>query len=82
MCALLRCYLEFRQFEANFPPKKLKLRRVAKNVAKFESGSWAGLKYYTDLNSSLRERVDQINSKTVNRQKTETYVVKNPKPSK
>ena len=51
-------------------------------MAKFESGSYAGLKYYTVLNSSLTERVDQIDSKTVNKQKTETYVVKNPKPSK
>ena len=51
-------------------------------MAKFESGSYAGLKYYTVLNSSLTERVDQIDSKTVNKQKPETYVVKNPKPSK
>ena len=51
-------------------------------MAKFESGSYAGLKYYTVLNSSLTERVDQIDRKTVNEQKTETYVVKNPKPSK
>ena len=51
-------------------------------MAKFESGSYAGLKYYTVLNSSLTERVDQIDSKTVNKQKTETYIVKNPKPSK
>ena len=42
----------------------------------FDSGSYAGLKYYTLLNSSPTERVDQINSKTDNRQKTETYVVK------
>ena len=51
-------------------------------MAKFESGSYAGLKYYTVLNSSPTERVDQIDRKTVNRQKTETCVVKNPKPSK
>ena len=51
-------------------------------MAKFESGSFAGLKYYTVLDSSLTERVDQIDSKTVNKQKTETYIVKNPKPSK
>ena len=51
-------------------------------MAKFESGSYAGLKYYTVLNSSLTERVDQIDSKTVNKQKPVTYVVKNPKPSK
>ena len=51
-------------------------------MAKFESGSYAGLKYYTVLNSCLTERVDQIDSKTVNKQKPETYVVKNPKPSK
>ena len=62
--------------------KKLKLKGVAKNVAKFESGSYAGLKYYTVLNSSLTERVDQIDSKTVNKQKPETCVVKNQKPSK
>ena len=40
------------------------------------------IKYYTVLNSCLTERVDQIDSKTVNKQKPETYVVKNPKPSK
>ena len=51
-------------------------------MAKFESGSFAGLKYYTVLDSSLTERVDQIDSKTVNKQKMETYIVKNPKPSK
>ena len=51
-------------------------------MAKFDSGSYAGLKYYTVLNSSLTERVDQIDSKTVNKQKPETYVVKNPKPTK
>jgi len=51
-------------------------------VAKIDSGAYAGLKYYTVLNSSLTERVDQIDRKTVNRQKTETCVVKNPKPSK
>ena len=63
-------------------PKKLKLRGVAKNVAKFKSGFLAGLNYFTVLNSSPTERVDQIDRKTVNRQKTETCVVKNPKPSK
>ena len=55
---------------------------MAKNVAKFESGSYAGPKYYTVLNSSLIERVDQINSNTVKKQETETFEVKNPKPSK
>ena len=51
-------------------------------MAKFESGSMAGLKYYKVLNRSLTERVDQFDSKIVNWQKTETYVVKNPKSSK
>ena len=51
-------------------------------MAKSKPGPYAGLKYYTVLNSCLTERVDQIDSKTVNKQKLETYVVKNPKPSK
>ena len=33
------------------------------------SGSWAGPKYYTDLNSSLTEKVDQIKNHTINKGK-------------
>ena len=36
------------------------------------SGSWAGLKYYTDLNSSLTEKVDH----TINKGKMKTFVLK------
>ena len=49
---------------------------MAKNVANFESGSWAGLKYYTVLNSSLTEKVDQIKKLTVNKGKMKTFVSK------
>ena len=75
-------YFEVRQFEAKFSQKNPIQRKVAKNVAKVESGSYAGLKYYTVLNSSLTERVNQINRKTVNKQKTETFEVRKYKAIK
>ena len=42
---------------------------MAKNVANFESGSYADLRYYTFLNSSLIEKVDQIKNQTINKGK-------------
>ena len=41
---------------------------------------WSIIQFWTV--PSLTERVDQIDSKTINKQKPETCVVKNPKPSK
>ena len=38
-------------------------------MANFESGSYAGLRYYTVLNSSLIEKVDQIKNQTINKGK-------------
>ena len=49
---------------------------MAKNVANFESGSWVGLKYYTDFNSSLTKKVDQIKNHTINKGKMKTFVLK------
>ena len=51
-------------------------------MANFESGSYAGLKYYTVLNSSLIEKVDQIKNQTINKGKRRLLFCKNLEPSK
>ena len=51
-------------------------------MAHFESGSYAGLKYYTVLNSSLVEKVDQIKNQTINKGKRRLLSRKILKPSK
>ena len=60
----------------NFISIKAEITNFFDHLGFLFSGSWAGPKYYTDLNSSLTEKVNQIKNHTINKGKMKTFVSK------